>query len=260
MISVTPLPAFDDNYIWVLINQQTQQAAVIDPGEAAPVEAFLSAQSLNLVAILITHHHPDHTGGIDALTAQRDIPVYGPDSAKIPQITHSFGENDSLRLWQIDFSVLEVPGHTLDHIAFYAEQGINNQPALFCGDTLFAAGCGRIFEGNHTMMLASLDKLATLPPATVVYCAHEYTLGNLAFANAVEPDNADLQQRTVEAKTLRQQGLPTVPSLLSLEQATNPFLRCRREAVIDQAERHSGKPCSTTTEVFAVIRRWKDNF
>lgn len=260
MIRITPLPAFSDNYIWCMINAASAEAVVVDPGDAAPVEALLADQALSLSAIVITHHHPDHTGGIDALIADRDIPVYGPVSGKIHQITVPLAEGDSLSLWDMRFSVIEVPGHTLDHIAYFSDCGIDGEPMLLSGDTLFAGGCGRIFEGNPAMMLASLEKLTTLLPSTVVYCAHEYTLANLAFAEAVEPDNQTLQQRIRQAKAARAQGLPTLPNLLSLEQATNPFLRCDTAPVIARAKQHSGKACSSTSEVFATIRDWKDRF
>ncbi|WP_339339088.1 hydroxyacylglutathione hydrolase [uncultured Oceanicoccus sp.] len=259
MIQIIPISAFDDNYIWCLYDDISQQAVVVDPGDAKPVIAALDAMQLDLVAILITHHHFDHTGGIDELVAQYKVPVYGPRSDHIDQITHHLAESDTLSIMGLDFITLEVPGHTLDHIALYCEQA-DGGPILFCGDTLFAGGCGRLFEGNPAMMLSSLTKLAELSADTRVYCAHEYTLANLAFANAVEPDNQALQQRISQATGLRQQGLPTLPSTIATEIATNPFLRCHQTAVIDRAKQHRQDDCADSTAVFATIRGWKDNF
>ncbi len=270
MIHVDAIPAFSDNYIWCLYDSQSRQAVVVDPGDAAPVQAALKEKGLSLSAILITHHHLDHTGGIDALIADNPVPVYGPANQNIAQITEPLGENDSLTLLGLTFSVLKIPGHTLDHIAFYCEQHSDSQqlglsslpgaPLLFCGDTLFAGGCGRVFEGNPTMMLDSLNKLAALAANTKVYCAHEYTLGNLAFASAVEPANALLQQRIERDSQLRHEGKPTVPSTIAIELQTNPFLRCTESSVISSAEQHRGTHCSNPQEVFATVRAWKDSF
>ncbi|MFA7552790.1 MAG: hydroxyacylglutathione hydrolase [Spongiibacteraceae bacterium] len=263
MIQIQAIPAFNDNYIWCLYDDTSKQAVVVDPGDAAPVQESLTALDLELVAILITHHHPDHTGGLNTLLHEnkhgKPIPVYGPDSPKISQINHKLSEPESFSILGLTFNVIDIPGHTLDHIAMYCADS-DLGPLLFCGDTLFAGGCGRIFEGNPAMMLASLSKLAELPANTRVYCAHEYTLSNLSFALAVEPNNPDLQQRFKTANELRQQQQATIPSLLQTELLTNPFLRCSEATVIKSAEHHSGKPCSTNTEVFATIRSWKDNF
>ena len=259
MIQVKAIPAFSDNYIWCLIDSESQRAAVVDPGDAAPVTAALQEQGLSLAAILITHHHFDHTGGIADLLAEHQVPVYGPVSDNIAGITHTLSEGDTVTALGLDFSVLTIPGHTLDHIALYCDQ-LADGPLLFCGDTLFAGGCGRVFEGTAPMMLQSLDKLATLPGNTRVYCAHEYTLANLAFASAVEPANKALQQRLERDSKLRQQGLPTVPSTIAVEQQTNPFLRCTESSVVASAEQHTGRPCPSPQEVFAAVRGWKDNF
>ena len=259
MISVEPIAAFSDNYIWCLIDSESRRAAVVDPGDAAPVKAALQQRQLSLQAILITHHHFDHTGGITELLADYPVAVYGPVSDNIPQITHPLREHDTLSLFGLEFSVLAIPGHTLDHIALYCDQSADG-PLLFCGDTLFAGGCGRVFEGTAAMMLQSLNKLAALPAATRVYCAHEYTLANLAFADAVEPTNQRLQRRIERDSELRQQDRPTLPSTIADELHTNPFLRCGEDSVISSARRHSGQACANPEQVFAVVRSWKDNF
>ena len=259
MVHVKPISAFSDNYIWCLYDDISQQAVVVDPGDARVVIAALEEMQLNLVAILITHHHFDHTGGIDQLLANYDVPVYGPHSDNISQITHPLAEADTLSIIGLDFITLEIPGHTLDHIALYCEQA-EGGPILFCGDTLFAGGCGRVFEGNPRMMLESLSKLAELSANTRVYCAHEYTLANLAFANAVEPNNQALQQRIAHDSGLRDQGIPTLPTTMATELATNPFLRCEQAEVVSSAREQSQQPCDDSTAVFAAIRGWKDNF
>ncbi|ARN75855.1 hydroxyacylglutathione hydrolase [Oceanicoccus sagamiensis] len=259
MILVKPIPAFDDNYIWCLYDDVSHQAAVVDPGDAKVVIAALEAMNLELAALLITHHHFDHTGGINTLLALGDIPVYGPHSENIPQITQRLSHGETLSLLGLEFTTLEIPGHTLDHIALYSEQA-EGGPILFCGDTLFAGGCGRVFEGNPGMMLASLNKLAALPANTRVYCAHEYTLANLAFAKAVEPGNPALLARITSDSQLRQQNRPTLPSTVAMELATNPFLRCDQPEVAASAAQQSEQACTDTTAVFAAIRGWKDNF
>ncbi len=259
MIHVKPISAFSDNYIWCLYDDVSKQAAVVDPGDAKVVIAALEDMQLQLTAILITHHHFDHTGGIDDLLAHYDVPVYGPHNDNIPQITHQLAETDTLSLMGLNFIILEIPGHTLDHIALYCEQA-DGGPILFCGDTLFAGGCGRVFEGNPAMMLTSLNKLAELSANTRVYCAHEYTLANLAFASAVEPNNQALQQRISHDSGLRERDIPTLPSTVAMELATNPFLRCDQAEVVSSANRKSEQNCHDSTAVFAAIRGWKDNF
>jgi len=253
MPEVTPIRAFKDNYIWLL--RAGRRAAVVDPGDAAPVLEVLAAQQLELAAILVTHHHPDHVGGIANLLAARAVPVYGPDEP-IVGITQRVADGDRVRLPElgIDFDVLAIPGHTRAHVAYYGAK------LLFCGDTLFACGCGRVFEGTPAQMHASLERLAALPDDTKVYCAHEYTLANIAFARAVEPENAALTERERTDGATRQADRPTVPSTIALEKKTNPFLRCREPDVIAAASRVRGAPADDAVAVFAALREWKNRF
>ncbi len=262
---VSPIRAFSDNYIWAIDNDGSG-VSVVDPGDAAPVLDAVHANSLSLSSILVTHHHADHTGGIKALLAEfPDTPVYGPRSNKIDSITHPLNEGDVLNVSGIEFAVISVPGHTLDHIAYFAHGDSGKEsvrPALlFCGDTLFSGGCGRIFEGNPYMMYESLEKLASLPGTTMVYCAHEYTLGNLRFAMHADPFNQEVIERLQQVIEILNAGIPTVPSVLSIELRTNPFLRCHtkgvRKAVTERME--IAADCSDI-DVFAALRRWKDCF
>jgi hydroxyacylglutathione hydrolase len=254
MLEIVPLPAFQDNYIWTL--RQGGLAAVVDPGEARPVKEYLAREGLRLVAILATHHHPDHVGGITELVAERKVPVFGPKGEPIPAMTHPVGQDDKVEIPELaaTFSVLEIPGHTRAHVAYY---GLGS---LFCGDTLFACGCGRVFEGTPAQMLQSLTKLAALPDETKVYCGHEYTLANIRFARAVDPENALLAAREARASKLRAAGLPTLPSTLGEERATNPFLRCAEPAVVESANKYLGARASDPVRVFAAIREWKNKF
>ena len=261
MLQVFPIKAFQDNYFWIFHHQGQHDAVVVDPGAAAPVLAWLSQHEMSLAAIVITHHHQDHTGGIDELLTRFPVPVYGPDSVKIPAITHPLREGDSLQVLGARFQVMEVPGHTLDHIAYFLPAGADSeQPLLFCGDTLFAAGCGRIFEGTPAMMYGSLQKLASLPPETAVYCTHEYTLANLAFARAVTPDDSGVADREKHEKEKRRADRPTVPTSIGRELATNPFLRCREPALQNSVQTHVGGRLKEPVEIFAAIRQWKDSF
>ena len=252
---VTPIPAFEDNYIWCLTNADTGYAVVVDPGDDDPVRAHLEEHALKLAAILVTHKHGDHTGGIRALLADwPGIPVYGPENEPIGTLTERVGEGDSIEIPEIQATceVLDVPGHTEGHVAYLCGD------RLFCGDTLFAAGCGRVFSGTHEQLHASLAKIAALPPQTRLYCAHEYTLDNLGFAEWVEPDSEAIRQRINRDSAARQRNEPTVPSLLSEELETNPFLRSHVPQVIAAAEHHAGRPLDQTVEVFTAIRTWKD--
>ncbi|MDE1461081.1 hydroxyacylglutathione hydrolase [Spartinivicinus poritis] len=259
MIHVSPISAFNDNYIWLLSCSDTHTAWVVDPGDAAPVNQYLNQHQLTLAGILITHHHYDHVGGLKTLLKQHNPVTYGPANESIEGIQHSLSANDLLNVLGAEFQVLEVGGHTRGHIAYYSDQ-LLAQPTLFCGDTLFAGGCGRLFEGTPKQMYQSLSQIAALPANTLIYCAHEYTSANLSFASAVEPTNNKLQQRINQVKQLRSQSQPTVPSLLGDELATNPFLRCQQAAVKEAASQHAGKPLDSPVEVFAMIRQWKDHF
>ena len=254
MLEIVPLPAFQDNYIWTL--RSGTQAAVVDPGEARPVQDYLAKEGLSLVAILATHHHPDHVGGIAELVKRAKVPVFGPKGEPIPALTHPVGQDDSAVIPALDasFSVLDIPGHTRAHVAYY---GLGS---LFCGDTLFACGCGRVFEGTAAQMLDSLSKLAALPDETRVYCGHEYTLANIRFARAVDPGNAELAAREQRAQRLRDAGRPTLPSTLGEERATNPFLRCAEPAVVESANKYLGGRIADPVRVFAAIREWKNRF
>jgi hydroxyacylglutathione hydrolase len=257
MLNIQPICAFSDNYIWLLHDPSSRKAYVVDPGDAQPVLDTLQALQLDLMGILITHHHFDHVGGLQALCAHYEPVVYGPYNPSITGITCRVAAGDSIDVLGMPFEVLEVPGHTLDHIA-YVHRG--QSPLVFCGDTLFAGGCGRLFEGNPTMMLRSLEQLAGLAPSTRVYCAHEYTLGNLAFARAVEPDNAELTARSAAAQAARQRGEPTVPSDMGLELATNPFLRCNALTLKESLRRQGKLEGESAVEIFAAVRGWKDQF
>jgi len=257
MIRIEPVPAFSDNYIWLLYDEDSRAAAVVDPGDAQPVMQRLASGKLRLDTVLITHHHFDHVGGLAALRALGGVHVCGPRNPAIEGIDQRLGAGERVEVLGMHFDVLEVPGHTLDHIAYYHA---GRPPLLFCGDTLFAGGCGRLFEGDPPTMYASLEALAALPPDTRVYCAHEYTLANLAFAAAVEPDNAALRERIAAAEATRARGAPTVPSDIALERATNPFLRCREPRLAEQVRAAGRLRGESPQEVFAAVRQWKDQF
>lgn len=256
---IHPIPAFTDNYIWAILDSDSNNACVVDPGDAQAVMEYLGAHKLNLASIFITHHHPDHTGGLEQLTEQYQPLVYGPESSGIKGITDFVAEGSQVELFGQSFTVLEVPGHTLDHIAFYCDQ-VSQKPILFCGDTLFAAGCGRIFEGTPEVMYQSLNKLANLSSDTTVYCTHEYTMANLAFAQAAEPSNQKLIDRCARESAKREADQPTLPSSMELELATNPFLRCNEETLRKSAETQLGSAPKNEVEVFSALRGWKDHF
>ena len=254
MMAIHAVPAFSDNYLWVI--EREGKAACVDPGDAAPIAAFLAARGLELTCILATHHHGDHVGGLATLKARFGCPAYGPAHEAIAGLDHRLGEGDRITVpgLGMELSVLDVPGHTAGHIAYVGEG------AVFCGDTLFACGCGRLFEGTPGQMSESLGKLARLPAATQAYCAHEYTLSNIRFAQAVEPGNVALEDRRARDQARRDRGEPTVPSTIDEERATNPFLRCHVPEVIDAASRRAGKALRDPVEVFATLREWKNQF
>jgi len=250
------LPAFTDNYIWML--HDGTDAVVVDPGEAAPVLSALDERQLALSGILVTHHHGDHVGGVDELRARLKGAVYGPKRERIPEPFVAVADGDRVDLLGLRFEVIEVPGHTAGHVAYF-HAGRDGAPILFCGDTLFSGGCGRLFEGTAEQMHASLARLASLPGDTRVCCAHEYTLSNLKFARAVEPGNAALVRYNADCESTRAAGRPTLPSTIAVERAINPFLRCDRPEVTASA-RTQGARSAEGSEVFAALRRWKNEF
>jgi hydroxyacylglutathione hydrolase len=251
---VIPLRAFSDNYIWTL--RDAGHAAVVDPGDAKPALDYLRSERLELVAIINTHHHADHVGGNAELLKHYRVPVYGPHDERIREVTHRLGEGDKITLphFGIEFQIFEIPGHTRTHIAFYGGG------MLFSGDTLFAVGCGKLFEGTPQQMYDSLSKLIRLPDDTKVYCGHEYTLSNIRFARAADPDNAALRELEAKAAKLREQGQPTLPSSIGQEKATNPFVRCNEPALVRSASAHAGKQLTSPVAVLAEIREWKNKF
>ena len=256
MPTIIPIPAFTDNYIWMI--REGSRAAVVDPGDATPVEARLASDGVELTAIVATHHHGDHVGGIPALARGRDIPVFAPAGERVAGATLGLAEGDRFELPGIGITlrVLDIPGHTAGHIACVADDA----GWLFCGDTLFAAGCGRLFEGTPQQMWSSLSKLAALPAATKVYCGHEYTLANLRFAAAVEPGNAEIASRSARERAKRDRGEPTLPTTIGDELATNPFLRANLPTLAASAAAHAGHALRSPVEVFAELRSWKDAF
>lgn len=256
-MQIHAVPAFRDNYLWVLAVDGA--AAVVDPGDAVPVQSFLDERGLRLEAILATHHHADHIGGVPALAARWKCPVFGPARDGVEGLSTRLSEGDRITVpgLGVAFDVLDVPGHTAGHIAYVRREA---EPVVFCGDTLFACGCGRLFEGTAAQMSDSLGKLARLPLPTRAYCAHEYTMSNIRFARVVEPRNRALAARQARDAARRERGEPTVPSSIEEELATNPFLRCGAPEVIASAERRAGRALAGPVEVFAVIREWKNSF
>jgi len=281
-MKVTAIPAFRDNYVWAIHDDHS--VILVDPGEAAPILAWLERWQRHPVAILVTHHHADHVGGIREITARHAIPVYGPGNETIPGRTHPLlgGETVQVSELGLAFQVLATPGHTLGHLCYFQSRASDSRRsplplgeglgvrepfmngyghgALFCGDTLFSCGCGRLFEGTPTQMHASLSRIKALPAETLVYCAHEYTLENLDFALAVEPNNPALQTRLTEVRGLLSQGKPTLPVSLGREIATNPFLRFDQPSVAVAAAQHAGHPAQPGLTTFTTVRAWRDGY
>lgn len=258
MLNIIPIPAFKDNYIWLLHNQR--HVVAVDPGDAAPLRAWLDARNISLAAILCTHHHADHSGGICELAEVYNVPAYGPRHEDIPCVSHAVGEGDVIQVRELDImlDVIDIPGHTRGHVAYlFSLPGVDG---VFCGDTLFGCGCGRLFEGTPAQLLHSLQRLAHLPDNTQVYCAHEYTEANIRFALACEPGNPQLAQRQADARALRADSRPTLPSTIGLEKATNPFLRCTQPAIVQAAQRHGAAKSSDELAVFTALREWKNHF
>jgi hydroxyacylglutathione hydrolase len=254
--SVSPIKAFSDNYIWSITQDNHPQCFIVDPGDAKPVLTYLSETNRVLSGILLTHHHNDHVGGAAVLTQHfPDIPIWGPENAS-PHITHVIKDNSHVELepFNIHFTVMAVPGHTLDHIIYYDTR------SLFCGDTLFSAGCGRAFEGTYAQLHESLCNISALDDSLLVYCGHEYTEKNLLFALTVEANNNNIQRTLEKIRSLRQNNQPSLPSTLQTEKKINPFLRCHEENITLAAATHAGKPLTTANEVFEVLRQWKDKF
>lgn len=265
-VRIIPLKAFSDNYIWVIFSPDDSKVAVVDPGDSRPVIEFLEENELSLDSILVTHYHNDHIGGVQELKNRYHCHVYASRHDKLSFADTELDEGDTISLFDdsYQFSILHLPGHTMGHIGYYSQNlpghDLKGQSLVFCGDTLFRAGCGRMFEGTPDIFHHTLQKLAQLPPSTLVYCTHEYTMANIAFAKTVEPDNADLLELEQNCQKLREQDLETLPSTIDSELRTNPFLRCTESTVIQAAERVEDKSLSDPVETFATIRQLKDNF
>jgi len=257
-LTIKPIKIFQDNYVWVLINEQNKLALIVDPGDATPILNWLNDHKVKPIAILITHHHWDHRNGINGLREKFDIPVYGSLLSKEDIITHPVANDNTLSFPEIgiNFQVIETPGHTLDHVVYFSPE----HKLLLSGDTLFSAGCGRLFEGTPEQMHKSLQKISMLPDDTSVYCTHEYTLKNLHFAAAVEPNNIDVLNHIEKVTILMQESQPSLPSYLLLEKKINPFLRCDQQAVISAVEKNFELTVNHLAETFSLLRKWKDNF
>lgn len=254
-MKIIPLPAFKDNYIWVIIDDLSHAVIVIDPGDAHPVLNFLNKNNFILKSILITHKHQDHTGGISQLlSVHPDISVFSHQKEKVAGTTQFVSDNDIIKINQHSFKVIEIPGHTLGHVAYYSH------PYLFCGDTLFTGGCGRVFEGTADQMVSSLKKLMLLPDDTKIYCGHEYTLNNLKFALQVEPNNNALRKRFEITQQMRAENKVTVPSTMALEKFTNPFLRCDSPEIIQTVSSYAKKILESDVKVFYEMREWKNKY
>jgi len=258
MLQVTPIPIFNDNYVWVLHGRASEKAIVVDPGDGPAVLQFLEQRSLSLEGILVTHSHYDHIGGINDLLQCRQVDVFGPECPAIPQVTRHLREGDQFDLWGAAVTVMEVPGHLPEHLCYIIEHEGTTQ--LFSGDLLFSSGCGRIFNGTHQQLKRSLDRVKQLPENTHVYAAHEYTIANLSFARTVEPENAALLKRLQQVIALREKQQPSLPTNIGLERSVNPFLRCDQQSVIASASTQLPHPPNGELEVFTALREWKDRF
>ena len=254
MLSVKPIKAYEDNYIWLVTTNEG--SIVVDPGESSKILELIDGNEIDLKAILVTHHHYDHTNGLSDLLKRSKLDIYGPNN-NIAEINKRVKGSDHISILGIDFEVIEVPGHTLDHIAFYSFN--KDEPVLFCGDTLFAGGCGRIFEGTYQQMFNSLKKLSSLPKHTKIYCGHEYTLSNLTFAVEADPNNKDLLNEYINVKKLCDLKTPSLPSTLDKELKVNPFLRCDNLSIKNKIKKQFGVPANDL-EIFTALRQWKDTF
>ena len=254
MLSIKPIKALSDNYIWLVTTNEG--SIVIDPGESKQIIDLVKSNEIDLEGILITHHHYDHTNGIEEILKYKKVEVYGPKN-NVNSITKRVKQNDVFNLIGLKFEVIETPGHTLDHIVFYCFK--DEKSILFCGDTLFSGGCGRVFEGTYSQMYESLKKLSKLPEDTQIFCGHEYTSSNLQFACAVEPNNQFIKKYNEEIIEKTKNGLPSLPSSLKIEYMINPFIRCNEENLIDNINKKFGE-VSSEIEIFSTLRKWKDDF
>lgn len=253
--TIFPIAAFNDNYIWAWVDEVKKSAIIVDPGDAVPVLTFLDQKYLTLKAILVTHRHYDHIGGISKLLSVfPEALVFSHKDEQIEQTTQFVLNNDVIHIDQYEFRVIAIPGHTLGHVAYYSK------PALFCGDTLFTNGCGRIFEGTVEQMFLSLKALMMLPDDTQIYCGHEYTLANIKFSLLVDPHNIALQKRLIDVKKMRSENKPTVPSSLKLEKETNPFLRCTDPSIVNNVSHYAKKQLNSEVDIFSELRQWKNVF
>jgi hydroxyacylglutathione hydrolase len=253
---IKAVPALKDNYIWLIIHRNSNQCLIIDPGDAKPVIDTIEHLKLNPIAVLLTHHHYDHSQGAMALKTKYNLNVYGSAIEGVASVNHPLFAETTLNFFpeSTAATVLKIPGHTRDHLAYLFEHH------LFCGDTLFTSGCGRIFEGTADQLLNSLKKIMALPDNTLIYCGHEYTIANLKFAKTVDPDNERLLIRIEDTRCLRDNNLPSVPATLLLEKQTNPFLRCDTDAIKTAVENHFGQQLDNELQVFTALRKWKDLF